>query len=194
MVSPDLWWLPESPNWSDEFRSASAMPAAGWEVLCRLANFRMDFVRTERLDNLAQRIFGDDRPPEAVGPPVRLAILGSSTISHLIPAIRVGLLRRGIWAKIYTNSYGQYLQELFDPNSALHDFKPSVILFALDARHALGKIDAAADAASSDRTVEAVANQYQELWRMARRAFSCTVIQQTVLPLLPALLGSNEHR
>lgn len=194
MFSPNLWWLPESPNWNDEFRSVNAMPAPGWEALSRLANFRMDFVRTERLDNLAQRIFGDDPPPEAVGPSVRLAILGSSTISHLIPAIRVALLRRGIWAKIYTNPYGQYLQDLIDPNSALHKFKPSVVLFAFDEKHALGKIDPAADAASSDRMIESVVAQYQELWAMARRAFFCTVIQQTVLPVSPALLGSNEHR
>ena len=33
-----------------------------------------------------------------------------------------------------------------------------------------------------------------ECWRLARDAFRCPVIQQTVLPVFQPLLGSNEHR
>jgi len=194
MFASRLWWLPESPSWNDEFRSVGAMAAVKWDSLAGLANFQMDFVRTERLDTLAQRLFGDDPPSGTAGPPVRLAILGSSTVAHLIPAIRVGLLRRRIWAKIYTNPYGQYLQDLIDPKSALHEFKPTVVLFAFDARHALGKIDPSMDAAASHRVIEGVADQYRDLWAMARRSFACSVIQQTILPVFPTLLGNNEHR
>ncbi len=194
MFASRLWWLPESPNWNDEFRSLSGSADINWESLSGLANFQMDFVRTERLDNLAQRLFGDGPPAGIAGPPIRLAILGSSTLAHLIPAIRVGLLRRRIWAKIHTNPYGQYLQDLIDPTSALHQFKPTVVLFAFDARHALGQIDPAMDVAASDRVVESIVDQYGDLWAMARRAFSCSVIQQTVLPVFPTLLGNNEHR
>lgn len=31
-------------------------------------------------------------------------------------------------------------------------------------------------------------------WHRAREAFGCPIIQQTLLPVLPQLLGSNEHR
>jgi len=115
-------------------------------------------------------------------------------VSHLIPAIRVAFMRRGIWAEIYTNPFGQYLQDLMDAGSALHAFKPNVVLFAFDARHALGRANAARDAAAADRAVEDAADQCAHVWDMARQAFACPIIQQTILPLFPALLGNNEHR
>ena len=192
MSVSDLWWLPENVDWSDEVRSLGG--AAGWDRFVSLANCRMDFLRTERLDKLARKNFGDHPPTGLTLPIVRLAVLSSSMVSHLIPAIRVALMRRGMWAEIYTNPFGQYLQDLMDPASALHAFKPNAILFAFDARHALGKANASRDAAASDRTVEDSADHCTHVWNMARQAFACPIIQQTILPLFPALLGSNEHR
>ena len=38
---------------------------------------------------------------------------------------------RNIWIETYENDYGQYQQELLDPGSALHAFKPDAsVLFA----------------------------------------------------------------
>ena len=72
---------------------------------------------TNALDAIVQRRFL--RPPsELPGKPVRLAILGSSTLAHLHSAVRIGGLRRGIWIETYENDYGQYLQELVDPGLA----------------------------------------------------------------------------
>ncbi len=192
MPASHLWWLPQNTDWNEEFRSASAAASVEWSALARLANFQMDLVRTERLDALARRKFGDDKAMPPVE--IRLAILGSCMVSHLVPAIRVAFLRRGIRALVYTNPFGQYLQDLADPNSALHEFKPNAVLFAFDARHMLGKIAPARDAAASDRLIEDAVVRSRDLWDMARRAFSCPVIQQTILPVLPGLLGNNEHR
>ena len=194
MLASDLWWLPENADWSAQIRALGAAPAVEWDRIAALANCRMDFLRTERLDKLARSKLGNGPPPETVLPVVRLAILGSCMVSHLIPAIRVAFMRRGMWAQVYTNPFGQYLQDIADPDSALHAFKPDAVLFALDARHALGKIDASRDATASDRAVEDAAGRCEEVWDMARRAFSCPVIQQTILPLFPGLLGNNEHR
>jgi len=192
MPASDLWWLPKNANWSDEVRSLG--PAAEWNRFTTLANCQLDFLRTERLDKLARKRFADTAPPGVTLPTVRLAILGSAMVSHLIPAIRVAFMRRGFWAEVYTNPFGQYLQDLMDPGSALHAFKPNVVFFAFDARHALGKANAARDAATAERAVEDAAGHCRQVWDMARRAFACPVIQQTILPLFPALLGSNEHR
>ncbi len=192
MLASHLWWLPENADWREDLRAIGADAAVQWPALVKLANCRMDFVRTERLDKLAQSKFEAAPPPGM--PVVRLAILGSAMVSHLIPAIRVALLRRRIWAQIYTNPFGQYLQDLADPNSALHAFKPDAVLFAFDARHMLGKIDPSQGAAASARMIEEAALRCKDLWDIARSAFSCRVIQQTVLPVLPNLFGNNEHR
>lgn len=192
MSVSDLWWLPENAQWNDEVRALGA--GAGWDRFTSLANCRMDFLKAERLDKLARKLFGDQPPAGLALPVVRLAILGSSMVSHLIPAIRVAFMRRGMWAEVYTNPFGQYLQDLMDPASALHAFKPNVVLFTFDARHALGKANAAQGAATADRAVEDAADHCRQVWDMARQAFACPIIQQTILPLFPALLGSNEHR
>jgi FkbH-like protein len=118
-------------------------------------------------------------------PRVRIALLGSSTLSHLVSGIRVGCLRRGLVAEIYEGRYGSYRQELADPGSALHAFRPQVLLLALDARHLT-----MADSATPDDALEIM----RGCWRAAREQLHCAVVQQTVLPCLPALLGNNEHQ
>ena len=72
---------------------------------------------------------------------MRLAVLGSATVSHLLPAIRIAGLRRGIWIDIYEGHYGAYRQDILDPKSGLHAFRPDEILLILDANHATGGLD-----------------------------------------------------
>src|SRR5690606_12261580 len=111
MLASDLWWLPENADWNVQIRALGSAPAPEWADITALANCRMDFLRTERLDKLVRSKFGEGPHPQTVLPVVRLAILGSCLVSHLIPAIRVAFMRRGIWAQVYSNPFGQYLQD-----------------------------------------------------------------------------------
>jgi FkbH-like protein len=196
MTALDLYWLPAAEAWPERLKGLDRAgdKAAAWDEIVALANTRMDFIRTGRLDRSLQRLFADAPPPSLATKPVRLAVLGSSTVTQLHPALRVGALRRGIWLKTYECGYGQYLQELTDPESGLNEFKPTAILFALDAYHVMRGIDVAADAAQSKTAVDEIIAHFQECWRLAKQAFNCTIVQQTVLPVFPALLGNNEHR
>ncbi|NEU13239.1 HAD-IIIC family phosphatase [Methylobacterium sp. BTF04] len=176
-----LAWLPEPANWPE----ATARAAAGdltFDGFVTLANTRLTPSRTNQLDRLLGKAF-PAAPPAGLGTrPVRLAILSSSTISHLLPAIRVGALRRRIWVETYAAPFGAALQDLVDPASGLQAFGPDTVLFAFDAPHLTGLGPDAAIA------------HLRELWRMARERFGCAVIQQTLLPVALPLLGSNEHR
>ena len=125
----ELHWLPTIPDWRPRLRalgtgSAGADPAAAWPEAVALANARLNFVLTNALDETVRRVF-PARPEGLATKPVRLAVLGSATLTHLLPAIRVAGLRRGIWIDTYENDYGQYAQELSDPDSDLHAFKPT---------------------------------------------------------------------
>ena len=158
-----------------------------------LANTRIDFIRTNALDQVVRAQW--PRIPSGLGTaPVRLAILGSATMAHLLPAIRVAGLRRSIWIDGYEGEYGQYLQELVDPGSGLHAFKPSAVLFAFDAHHLCAGLSVGASAADTDAALAEIRNRVQECWRRARSAFGCVILQQTVLPVHPPLIGGNEHR
>lgn len=180
---PDLDWLPERADWNDLL--ASARQQTGAEALHTfqlLANSRMDFVRSGKLDRAFQKFAAANKSELPV---IRLALLGSSTLAHLVPGIRLGCLRRGFIADIYEGAYGLYLQEITDSNSGLHSFRPDVLVLALDSHHLAGSDAAAADAAIA---------VMRQCWAAAKASFHCAVIQQAVLPVFAPVMGNNEHR
>ena len=192
-----LHWLPPVPNdWRPRLRALDADPADPdqvWAEAIALAQADLSFVLTNNLDHAVRRAL-PARPPGLGTRPERLALLGSATMGHLVQAIRVGGLRRGIWIDTYENEFGQYWQELTDRGSALHEFRPSTVLVALDAYHVTAGIDAGLDGEAVASGLNDIAARLREVWRLARDTFGCKVIQQTVLPVHPPVLGSNEHR
>lgn len=193
-TSPQLSWLPEPADWRERLKAVQTAGKPDWSALVSLANARLDFGRTAALDGLMRRLFADGPPADLQTKPVRLAVLGSSTLSHLLPGIRVAGLRRGIWVETFEGDYGQYLQELIDSGSALYAFKPTTVLFAFDARHLTSRFDVRQGAAEAAAAADAALATLKQCWTLAQERLGCTVIQQTVLPCLPALVGENEQR
>jgi len=189
----DLHWLPTLPDWRQRLKNLPADPATAWEKAVGLANARLNFVLTNALDETVRRIF-PQQPANLPTKTVRLAVLGSATTTHLLPAIRVAGLRRGIWIDTYENDYGQYLQDLTDPGSALHAFQPTAILISLDAYHLTSGITAAMAQDDADAALAEMQDRLHQVWAAAREAFGCPILQQTVLGLHRPILGNNEHR
>jgi FkbH-like protein len=189
----ELHWLPTIPDWRQRLRALGGEPSGAWDAAVALANARLNFVLTNALDETVRRLL--PAGPEVLATKkVRLAVLGSSTLTHLLPAIRVAGLRRGIRIDTYENDYGQYLQELSEPGSALHAFQPTAVLLALDAWHMTAGVTAGMDADAADAALEEMKGRIAEAWRLVRGAFRCPVIQQAILPVHLPLLGNNEHR
>lgn len=181
----DLAWLPDDPEWRVRLRELPEK-SGRWEALVALARTRMDFTRTNQVDRrLAETPFANE-------PKLKFAILGSSTIDQLLPAIRVSGLRRGIRVETYMPEYGQFRQAVLDPASAFHAFAPEAILFSLDARslvgeEVLGDLEAAA---LIDRRVAEIG----AWWDAARGSADRLILQQALLPIFPRLLGNSEQR
>ena len=195
MPPPELIWLPESPDWNANLKSFStADRAAAWPHLVELANARLDMMGTTRLDRQFLKLFKDEAPVNLQTRPVRLALLGTSTVDHLYAGIRVGALRRNLWVTLFQGNYGQYVQDIYDDASALHAWKPDVALFAFDARHLLGGYQVGELAAASEQRLDATIERTVQLWRAARTKLGCDIIQQTALPVFPRLFGENEQR
>lgn len=194
MPDVDLYWLPKMLSWAD--RLAALTADAGpeiWPNLCALANARLDALQTMRLDRRRAALL--PRAPAGLGTkPVRLAVLAASTVDHLLPALRVGGLRRGIWIDTYTPDYAQYAQELMNPGSGLHRFAPDAVLFALDARELVRGIQAGDNTAEVDRKIGQRVADLAAQWARARQSFAAQVIQQIPLPVFSSFLGANEHR
>ncbi len=184
-METDLIWLPERADWTTLLKTASEQePREAFATFHLLANSRMDFVRAARLDKAIQR-YKDEHGVAPGLPTVRLALLASSNISALIPGIRVGALRRGLVVEVYEGPYGVYRQEIADASSGLHAFRPEVVCFALDAQHLAGAETASVEGALAD---------LRGYWEAARTALHCVVVQQTVLPRIPTVVGNNEER
>ena len=189
---PALEWLPVEPDWRQKLRAFRTDGTLDDAI--GLANGRLDFVATNALDAAVSARIGSSPPSDLSTRPVKLAILGSSTLAHLHASIRVGALRRGIWVETYENAYAQYLQELSDTVSPLHEFAPTTVLFAFDAAHVTAGIDVAQTSADADAILTDACERIRSCWRQAREAFRCPIIQQTLLPSAIPLLGSNEHK
>ncbi|AWN47007.1 methoxymalonyl-ACP biosynthesis protein FkbH [Methylobacterium terrae] len=182
-MTADLSWLPAPPpDFAARLAALDGLPGA-WDALVALARTRLDPARTNRLDRTLRRRVPDREP-------VRLALLGSSTLSHLAAGIRVGALRRDLPLTVIEGPYGQY-RETID-GEALRAARPDTVLLALDAIDLLGPGDPAAGPEAAG--IAGALDGLKRLWARARAAHRCTIIQQTLLPTALPLLGGNEHR
>jgi len=186
-------WLPPALKFRDELRVAQTIepPANRLERLTALSQYRLGYIETVQLDRALGSIAAQ---PQSSYATIRLAVLASSTVDHLLPAIRVASLRRRILISSYLGSYGQYRQELLDPSSALHEFRPQIIVLAITAREAIASIPITATHEQADRVLDQAVAELRNLWRQARETLQATVIQQTFLNTAEPLFGSFEQR
>lgn len=188
-----LHWLPQPVEFQQQMKALTAATDAAERMarLTALAQQRLGFVETVQVDN-ALRASG----PEARSllPSVRLAVLAAATIDHLLPAIRVAGLRRGIVIDTWAGGFGQYRQELFDPGSPLQGFAPEMILFSTSARETLSQTPLTASRAAADEIIASATVELRQLWIQARRRFNATVIQQTHLDVSEAVFGSLDRQ
>jgi FkbH-like protein len=192
-----LRWLTQVEDWSARIGAIERMQTGdldAWPAIMALAGHELDFIRTARLDKALLRLCGDAPPVNLTAAPVRLAVLASSTAEHLLPAIRVAAARHGIWLQTYLPDYGQFRQEIIDLSSGLHAFRPTAVLFALDAFHLLQGSDPAMNHASAGAFIDALLADLAGLWNAVRAAFQPQILHNTVLPVFTPLLGLNEQR
>ena len=184
-------WLPVAADFRGNLGAAlgETRPAEGLERLAALAGHRLGFLETLQLDRALARLGST----EAAGfAPVRLAIVASSTVDHLAPAIRVAGLRRRLLIEVHNGSYGQYRQDLLDAGSALHRFKPQAVLFSLSAREAIAGVSLAATAAEAHGAIGRFIAELRSLWGRAREA-GAAVIQQTFLDVTEPVFGGHDR-
>jgi FkbH-like protein len=185
-------WLPVAPDFSGDLRTAlkSEGPQDYLEKLTSLAQYQLGFLETLQLGKALDRL---TLKPTFSSSPVRLAILASSTVDHLSPAIRVGGLRRRMLIDIHTGAYGQYRQDLLESTSSLYQFAPQTILFSLTARDTIASVPLTATAAEVDEIVARTVDELRLLWSKARETFKATVIQQTFLDITEPIFGNHDR-
>ena len=185
-------WLPPLADFRSSFKSAQAIQDGGerLERLAALSQHRLGYLETIQLD---RALSSDLSSPAAGFTPLRLALLSSSTVDHLLCGIRVAAVRRRLALQTYHGQYGQYRQEIFDPSSALHRFAPQAALLSLSARDAIGDVPLRASAAEAEAAIARYLDGLRALWQQLQTTVRASVIQQTFLNRVEPLFGSYER-
>jgi FkbH-like protein len=191
-IRPMMTWLPVADDFRGELRAAleSARPVDVLEKLASLAQHRIGFLETLQLDRALCQGTLEPVPGFTM---VRLAVLASSTVDHLLPAIRVAGLRRRLLIDVRTGAYGQYRQELLSSNSFLRQFAPQMILLSLTARDAASGVQLTATDAEADAAIARSIDELRLLWDKVRKTFNATIIQQNFLNVSEPLFGSYDR-
>jgi FkbH-like protein len=126
-----------------------------------------------RMQRLIDEVAG--RAPGAVRQ-ARIAVLGSSTTSLLIPILRALCFRDRIGVTFHEGAFGAFRQEILERDGPLAAFKPTIVVIAPHWRDlelpAIGEVD--------QRDVPAaIVDEYRGLWAALHAAHGCHVIQHT---------------
>ena len=183
-------WLPAPQDFRGCLRRAMEPSADRLEKLVALAQHQLGFLETIQLDRALGLACAE--APQGFSS-VRLAILASATVDHLLPPIRVAGLRRRLLIDVHIGPYGQYRQQLLDAESPLQGLHPQIVLLSLTAREAKAAVAVTARAAEADAAVGRSIDELRMLWRKARETFHATVIQQTFLNIADPLFGSYDR-
>lgn len=101
----------------------------------------------------------------------RVAVLSTATVTPLLPCLRLAFAARGIDAQLHEAPFGQYWQEIIDPDAGLRAFDPDVVVLIPD--HRAVDVDALVDeAAESDEL-----RRWASPWHALRRWSSADLVQ-----------------
>jgi len=116
----------------------------------------------------------------------RVAMLGNATFDFVLPTLKTVAFASGINLMGYTGAYNQHAQEILDDASALHAFRPEVIILANDYRW----LAIPEESNDPDGLVAQKVAEITRMWDVAATRFQCHIIQHNyVIPEVSAYGG-----
>jgi FkbH-like protein len=192
-----LDWLPRHADLSAAIRAAKTEASIDERLAaaCRLAGFRRDFLATDRIDRIATEALQRLQPGMEAAlrfARKRIALLGSHTLAHLAPGIRVAGLARRLAIDVHVGDYNLYRHALLSGDVALADFHPDFVLLALDEAAVVPSFPPDATVSEVEMEVDREIDAIKQLWSCIRERYGAQPVQQTLLGVTPPVFGNYE--
>jgi FkbH-like protein len=160
--------------------------ALAWHRLGLVADPADDLLLQTSYAALAGRF-----PPEAMpGAPIRVALLGSSTLEHLEPVLRFWLARTGLRAETFRAPYDTIQQTVLDADSELYRFEPDVVWIFTNHRDLRLDVAPGSPEPAVRAAVERAVDETRATWR-ALRARTRAFLLQNNADLPPVRVFGN---
>jgi len=129
-----------------------------------------DFTSWQAASKMVQR-YADVSGPQRRS--ARVALLGSYTTAQLGQFLTLAASRRGMRLEVVESQYGQYEQEIIDPNSHLYAFDPDFIVLAVHE----GDLRLPEYSASPEESIRVEVARWTSLWRTVKERSRARVVQ-----------------
>lgn len=187
----DLTWLRKRPeDFAQQCKRALETADGLGRVLQALANHRLDGNDLTRLAKVVGKVREGQRSLAPLAP-FRLAIVSNSTANVLTAPLVATALRHGIDLEVIETDFGQVLQEVLSPASALYRGKPDAILVAID-HHGLQLNSVPARAEAGQAAVTGALAYFESIRQAIQGNSNAVCIFQTIPRPIETLFGNIE--
>lgn len=104
---------------------------------------------------------------------VRVALVGSYTTTQFAQLLQLAARRLGITLDIYESQYGQYRQDIIDPNSSMYAFSPDFVLLVVHE----GELTLPEHNPSPEESIDAEVRRWTMLWEAVAKHSKARVVQ-----------------
>jgi FkbH-like protein len=111
----------------------------------------------------------------------RIAVLGALTADYLARAVACGVLREGVFPIVHQAPFGAYVQEVLDPASSLHRFRPEFVVIAPHWRDLVAALPLGSPAEAVDTALSAKVELLRTMWTRLS-AEGVRIIQHRLAP------------
>ncbi len=185
------WLLPPPEDFRRRVKALGASGAPDMAELRRLAATAMTVDQLGLLGKIVPAV--RDAAAKAGFTPLRLGLVGSHTLDYAAQALVATGLRHGLLLELVRADYGQVMQSVLDPSSAIGRAGADAVLVSLDPAM-LGLATAQLAPGEAEAAVEQAVRQCAALYGGIRETLGATVVAQTLPPLTDPLFGGYDAR
>jgi FkbH-like protein len=108
---------------------------------------------------------------------LRIAVLGGSTVDHLVNALELLLLANGFRPTFHKGEYGRFYEEAVHEAQRLAEFRPDLVYLHTSCRNIVNLPPVTCTEADLPGYVAAELNRYREIWDSLERNLGCQIVQ-----------------